>query len=95
MRTASLLFLFLLLLGFASCGGNQAQRLYERYQYDSARIEFIYPDKDTVVLAEEEEPGWADDDEGLVTVPDIPKERRVNMSANDYELKKMMSGKGN
>ena len=82
-------------LTFLGCGGNTNQRLYERYQYDSARIEFIYPKEDSVPLPEEEEDSWADSDEGLMVIPDIPQERRINMSASDAALQKEMSGRGN
>ena len=95
MKKFSLLMLTIVALTFLGCGGNTNQRLYERYQYDSARIEFIYPEKDSVVIEEEKELDWADNDEGLVTIPDIPQERQLNMSASDYELEKIMSGKGN
>ena len=95
MKKFSLLMFAIVALTFLGCGGNTNQRLYERYHYDSARIEFIYPEKDSVVLEEEEEASWADDDEGLLKLPDIPQERQVNMSASDYELEKIMSGKGN
>lgn len=94
MKILGLLMMTLVTLTFLGCGGNANQRMYERYQYDSARIEFIYPKEDSVVIEEEEEPDWMDNDEGLVTIPDIPQERSVNMSASSYELEKMMSGKG-
>lgn len=94
MKIFVLLMMTLVTLTFLGCGGNANQRMYERYQYDSARIEFIYPKEDSVVIEEEEEPDWMDNDEGLVTIPDIPQERSVNMSASSYELEKMMSGKG-
>lgn len=94
MKIFGLLMMTLVALTFLGCGGNTNQRMYERYQYDSARIEFIYPKEDSVVIEEEEEPDWMDNDEGLVTIPDIPQERSINMSASNYELEKMMSGKG-
>ena len=88
-----LLAITLFALTFLGCGGNANQRAYERYQYDSARIEFIYPKEDTVVLEEEQESDWMDDGGGLIEIPDIPKERSINMNANNYEVEKMMSGK--
>lgn len=94
MKNFSLFMLACAALTFLGCGGNTNQRLYERYQYDSARIEFIYPKEDSIPLPEEEEDSWADSDEGLMVIPDIPKERQVNMSANDYEMEKEMSGRG-
>lgn len=93
MKKFSLLAITLFALTFLGCGGNANQRAYERYQYDSARIEFIYPKEDTVVLEEEQEPDWMDDGGGLIEIPDIPKERSINMNANNYEVEKMMSGK--
>lgn len=94
MKKSGLLMITLVALTFLGCGGNTNQRQYERYQYDSARIEFIYPKEDTVEMVEEETSDWAETDEGLMTIPDIPQERSVNMGASDYELEKMMSGKG-
>ena len=48
MKIFGLLAITLFALTFLGCGGNANQRAYERYQYDSARIEFIYPKEDTV-----------------------------------------------
>lgn len=93
MKKFGLLAITLFALTFLGCGGNANQRAYERYQYDSARIEFIYPKEDTVVLEEEQESDWMDDDGGLITVPEIPTERSVDMGASNHELEKMMSGK--
>ncbi len=33
------------------------------------------------------------DDDGLMVIPDIPKEYKVNMHSNAYELEKMMQGR--
>ena len=88
---------FLLLMVLASCRQSQADR-YQRYleEKNDTTFEFIEQPADSVVEAEAEASaegaGWADDD-GLVAVPDIPKERSVNMNADDYETKKVMSGK--
>lgn len=95
MKKFSLFMLACAALTFLGCGGNTNQRLYERYQYDSARIEFIYPKEDSVPVPEEEDDSWAESDEGLMVIPDIPQERTINMRANDYDLEKEMSGRGN
>ena len=90
----------LLLLALAGgCRPGQADR-YQRYMEEVAdtTFEYITPAQDSIdadgesVKNKGEEAGWADDD-GLVAVPEIPQERRVNMGADDYELKKVMSGK--
>ena len=88
MKKFGLLAITLFTLTFLGCGGNANQRAYERYQYDSARIEFIYPKEDTVVLEEEQESDWMDDGGGLIEIPDIPKERSINMNANNYEVER-------
>lgn len=85
---------FALLLSFIGCNRNRAARQYERFQEDSDRIEFITPPEDTVKIEEEVDNLGSADDEELLVIPDIPQERSVNMGASDYELKKMMSGKG-
>ena len=93
MKHFTYVILTLLLLSTFGCRRNRAQRQYERFQEDSDRIEFITPHEDTVVIEEaDEDPDWMDD--GLVTIPDIPQERSVDMSASDYELEKIMMGRG-
>lgn len=88
---------FLLLTVLASCRQSQADR-YQRYleEKNDTTFEFIEQPADSVVEAEAEASaegaGWADDD-GLVAVPDIPKERAINMNADDYETKKVMTGR--
>ena len=88
---------FLLLMVLASCRQSQADR-YQRYpeEKNDTTFEFIEQPADSVVEAEAEASaegaGWADDD-GLVAVPDIPKERAINMNADDYETKKVMTGR--
>ena len=94
MRQLTCVFMALLLLSFYGCRRDKAARQYERFLEDTAKIEFITPPKDSVELEEvagEEE--WMDDGE-LITIPDSPQERSVNMGASDYELNKIMSGKG-
>lgn len=88
---------FLLLTVLSGCRQSQADR-YQRYleEKNDTTFEFIEQPADSVVEAEAEASAdggdWADDD-GLIAVPDIPKERAVNMNADDYETKKVMSGK--
>ncbi|MBR4480490.1 MAG: hypothetical protein IKO86_01155 [Prevotella sp.] len=55
-------------------------------------MEFITPVKDSVEYVEDEDDPFADDDY-LMTVPEIPQEREVNMNGNNYEVEKMMMGK--
>lgn len=95
MKQLTYVFFALLLLSFIGCNRNRAARQYERFQEDSDRIEFITPPEDTVKIEEEGDDLGSTDDEDLLVIPDIPQERDVNMGASDYELKKVMSGKGN
>ena len=94
MKQLTYVFFALLLLSFIGCNRNRAARQYERFQEDSDRIEFITPPEDTVKIEEEVDNLGSADDEELLVIPEIPQERSVNMGASDYELKKMMSGKG-
>ncbi|MBQ6377686.1 MAG: hypothetical protein IJJ56_02675 [Prevotella sp.] len=94
MKQLTYVFLALLMISVIGCRRNRAERLYERFQEDSGKIEFIIPPEDTVVIEESVDPADWDEDEGLMTIPDIPQERSVNMGANDYELEKVMSGGG-
>lgn len=93
MKHLTLVFLTLLLLSFFGCNRNSANRQYERFLEDSASIEFITPPEDSVEL--EDVVGgedWMDEGE-LITIPDIPQERSIDMGASDYELRKAMSGR--
>lgn len=90
---------FLLLLSLTiGCRRSQADR-YQRYVEDvsDSTFEYITPKEDSVNADGEsvnnEDADWADDD-GLVAIPDIPKERSVNMNANDYDAMKEFSGRG-
>lgn len=83
-----------------SCRPNQAE-LYQRYLEDVADTTFEYvtpkadslnADGEPIVPEGEAKGGWANDD-GLVAVPDIPKERRVNKGANSYDVERAMLGK--
>lgn len=83
----------LLLAVLAGCRRSQADR-YQRYMEEVAdsTFEYITPPEDSVDIdADVEKSSWADDD-GLVAVPDIPKERKVNMRASDYDVMKEMGG---
>ena len=93
MKQLTYVFLTMLLLSLFGCHRNRADRQYERFLEDSDKMEFITPPKDSVEL--EDVAGsedWMDDGE-LITIPDIPQERPVNMNANSYELDKAMSGR--
>lgn len=92
MKRLIYVFLTMLMLSFFSCR-DRAARQYERFLEDSARMEFITPPEDTVKIDEFDEAlDWEDDGE-LITIPDIPQERSIDMGASDYELRKMMSGR--
>lgn len=91
------------MLAFAtySCRPNQAER-YQRYLEDisDTTFEYVTPKADSLnadgepIVPEGQAKGdWADDD-GLVAVPDIPKERHVNMNASNHEVERVMKGKG-
>ena len=95
MKQLTYVFLSLLLLSFIGCNRNRAARQYERFLEDSGKIEFITPPEDSVKIEEDVDELGSAGDEDLLVIPDIPQERDVNMGASDYELKKMMSGKGN
>ena len=101
MRKLIYLFVGMLVMTVFSCRPNQAER-YQRYMEDVAdsTFEYITPKEDSlnadgelIVPEEEVGGGWADDD-GLVAVPDIPKERHVNMNASNHEVERVMKGKG-
>ena len=94
MKQLTYVFFTLLLLSFIGCNRNRAARQYERFLEDSGKIEFITPPEDSVKIEEDVDDLGSADGEDLLAIPDIPQERDVNMGASDYELKKMMSGKG-
>lgn len=93
MKQLTYVFLAMLLLSLFGCRRNRADRQYERYLEDTAKIEFITPPEDSVVLEDAMDEAWMEDDGELITIPDIPQERSVNMGASDYELNKIMSGR--
>ena len=76
-----------------SCRRNSAERQYERYLNDSNRVEFVEPKADSVEL---EEPVASDKGmdygEEIFEIPDIPRERKVNMNSSAEELEKLMGG---
>ena len=82
----------MLVMATYSCRPNQAER-YQRYLEEvndsNSNFEYITPHADSVKINEDEETivekgDWADDD-GLVAVPDIPKERKVDMTGGNYD----------
>ena len=88
----------MLVMATYSCRPNQAER-YQRYLEEvndsNSNFEYITPHADSVKINEDEETivekgDWADDD-GLVAVPDIPKERKVNMTGGNYDPMKEFS----
>ena len=93
MKKLTLAFWTILLLSLLSCRRNRMQIQYERFQEDST-MEFITPPEDTVMIEENGGNENLMDDEELITIPDIPQERSVDMGASDYELERMMSGRG-
>ena len=93
MKQLTYVFLTMLLLSLFGCHRNRADRQYERFLEDTAKIEFITPPEDSVVLEDAVDESWMEDEGELITIPDIPQERPINMGASSYELEKMMSGR--
>lgn len=94
MKRLTFLTLACLLLAFIGCNTTADDR-YQRYLEslaDSSEIEFITPVKDSVEYVDDADDPF-DDDDYLMTVPEIPQERKVNMHSNNYEVEKMMMGK--
>lgn len=85
----------------SSCRRNNAEQQYERYLESAHEMEYIVPKEDPVKLdangnianGDDEEMELGGDDDGIMVIPDIPKERKIDMSANSYELEKAMSGR--
>ena len=93
MKQLTSVFLTMLLLSLFGCHRNRADRQYERFLEDTAKIEFITPPEDSVVLEDAVDESWMEDEGELITIPDIPQERPINMGASSYELEKAMSGR--
>lgn len=85
MKRLTVFTLALLMLILTGCRRNRTVQ-YMRVPVDSAAV------ADTFTVDEPED-SWLDDDEGLIEIPDIPKERSVDMSANDYDLERVMMGR--
>ena len=95
MKRLTLMTLACMLLAFFSCNQTAEDR-YQRYLEevaDSSEIEFIERESDPVEYVEDDGYDPLADDGGLIAIPDIPQERRVDMSGNDYEVERMMMGK--
>jgi len=77
------------------CRQKSTSEMYQRYLEEAAdtTFEYIPQQSDTIPYEEEQSVGEGADDDGMIAIPDIPQERSVNMSADDYEMKKMMSGR--
>lgn len=94
MKRLTYLMLALLPMAFYSCRLSQEQR-YQRYleEKDDSTFEYIEQPHEAITDEDAEAVGAITNDDGLIAVPDIPKERPVHMDANDYEVKKAMSGR--
>ena len=99
MRRLTTFMFVMALLVTASVGCKQtAEDRYNRYLEEiadtSSLIEFITPEEDPVPPPTDDgEDPFADDGKGLYTIPEIPKQRKVNMNTDTYELDKYMRGK--
>ena len=84
---------FLLLTVLSGCRQSQADK-YQRYleEKNDTTFEYIEQPRDSVIDEDAAAVEAITNDDGLIAVPDSPKERAVNMSADDYETKKVMSG---
>ena len=89
--------LVLTLTLFAGCkqtAEDRYQRYLEEVADSSSMIEYITPEKDPVAPPTDDGPDpFANDNEGVYTIPEIPQERKVDMNSNTYELDKYMRGK--
>ena len=99
MRRLTTFMFVMALLVTASVGCKQtAEDRYNRYLEEiadtSSLIEFITPEEDPVSPPTDDgEDPFADDGKGIYTIPEIPKQRKVNMNTDTYELDKYMRGK--
>lgn len=97
MKRLTILTTTLTLILLTGCKQTAEDR-YQRYLEEvndttEAGIEFITPGKDSVELEMDDGPDPFANDGGLVTIPEIPQQREVNMNANNYELERVMMGK--
>ena len=99
MRRLTTFMFVMALLVTASVGCKQtAEDRYNRYLEEiadtSSLIEFITPEEDPVPPPTDDgEDPFDDDGKGIYTIPEIPKQRKVNMNTDTYELDKYMRGK--
>ena len=99
MRRLTTFMFVMALLVTASVGCKQtAEDRYNRYLEEiadtSSLIEFITPEEDPVPPPTDDgEDPFAADGKGIYTIPEIPKQRKVNMNTDTYELDKYMRGK--
>ena len=97
MRRLTIMTLVLTLTLFAGCkqtAEDRYQRYLEEVADSSSMIEYITPEKDPVAPPTDDGPDpFANDNEGVYTIPEIPQERKVDMNSNTYELDKYMRGK--
>ena len=97
-RFTILTFAMALLLTFSvGCKQTQEDR-YQRYLEEvadtsSSTMEFITPEADPEAPPVDDDGDPFAGDVGIYTIPETPKERKVDMNANNYEVEKMMSGK--
>ena len=85
MRRLTIMTLALTLTLFTGC----KQTAEDRYQRYLEEVE-----KDPVAPPTDDGPDpFANDNEGVYTIPEIPQERKVDMNSNTYELDKYMRGK--
>ncbi len=77
-----------------SCKRSAADQ-YQRYLESKSDSTFEYVPEvvDSLIEEVDQSEDLGADDDGLFAIPDIPQERAINMSADDYETKKMMSGR--
>ena len=89
MRQVLLLSLVIVILIMFSCHRNKAEADFERFLENKDKEDPVKLDDDI----NQNNNVLGGDDDGLMLIPDIPKERKVNMHSNTYELEKMMQGR--
>ena len=86
--------LLTLSIGCKQTQEDRYQRYLEEVADSSSMIEYITPEKDPVAPPTDDGPDpFANDNEGVYTIPESPQERKVDMNSNTYELDKYMRGK--